>query len=130
MPRAGRSVAKRARHKKWLKRAKGYRGRRKTVFKLAKEAVLKAGQHAYFDRRKKKSAFRSLWQIRINAAARAHGVSYSRLIHSLKTQNIALDRKILSELAANHPTLFTAVVTSATKPVTTAKPAPRKKPAA
>ena len=110
MPRASRSIAKRARHKKWLKRAKGYRGRRKSVFKLAKEAVLKAGQHAYFDRRKKKSQFRQLWQARINAAARAHGMSYSRFMHDLQATNNILDRKVLAEIAAKHPKLFTSIV--------------------
>lgn len=112
MPRASRSVSKRARHKKWLKRAKGFRGRRKTVFKLAKEAVLKAGQHAYHDRRKKKSRFRQLWQIRINAAARAHGVSYSRLIRGLKEKNIDLDRKVLAQIAQEHTDVFAAIVKS------------------
>jgi large subunit ribosomal protein L20 len=110
MPRATNSPATRARHKKWLKRAKGFRGRRKSVFKLAKEAVLKAGQHAYHDRRKKKAAFRSLWQIRIGAAARRSGLSYSQLIAQLRSEDITLDRKILAELATNHPSLFNAVV--------------------
>lgn len=123
MPRASRSVAKRARHKKWLKRAKGFRGRRKTVFKLAKEAVLKAGQHAYHDRRKKKSRFRQLWQIRINAAARAHGLSYSRLMHALKDKNIQLDRKVLAHIALEQEHLFDAIVdtvaATAKKPVKT-----------
>ncbi len=115
MPRASRSIAKRARHKKWLKRAKGYRGRRKTVFKLAKEAVLKAGQHAYFDRRKKKSQFRQLWQVRINAAARAHGMSYSRFMHRLQEQDSTLDRKVLAEIAAKHPMLFKTIVEKVSK---------------
>lgn len=110
MARAARSVAKHARHKKWLRRAKGYRGRRHTTFKIAKEAVLKAGQHAYFDRRKKKTNFRSLWQIKINAAARQHGVTYSRLIAALRAKKIGLDRKILAELAVNHPLVFKALV--------------------
>lgn len=110
MPRAPRSITKRARHKKWLKRAKGFRGRRRTVFKLAKEAVLKAGQHAYYDRRKKKSAFRQGWHVQINAAVREHGLSYSRFMHGLKTHNIELNRKVLSEMAAKHPAAFAKVV--------------------
>lgn len=110
MPRSSNSVAKRARHKKWLKRAKGFRGRRKKVFKLAKEAVLKAGQYAYRDRRKKKAVFRQAWHISINAAVREHGLSYSKFIHGLKTQNIELDRKVLADMAKNHPTLFASVV--------------------
>lgn len=124
MPRAGRSVAKHARHKKWLKRATGFRGRRKSVFKLAKEAVLKAGQHAYSDRRKKKTHFRQLWQVRINAAARAHGISYSRFIKGLKDHNIELDRKVLAELAHEHKDVFKEIVTlasAATEKVTPAK---------
>lgn len=115
MSRVSTSVARRARHKKWLKRAKGYRGRRRTVFKLAKEAVLKAGQHAYYDRRKKKAAARAGWHISINAAARVHGVSYSRLIHGLKVHNIDLNRKVLAQMAKEHPELFKAVVEESQK---------------
>ena len=110
MPRTPRSVPKRARHKKWIKRAKGYQGRRKNVFKLAKEAVLKAGQHAFYDRRKKKARFRSLWQIRINAAARQNGLSYSRFIHSLKANQVMLDRKVLAGLASDRPEIFAEIV--------------------
>lgn len=113
MPRAPRSITKRARHKKWLRRAKGFRGRRRTVFKLAKEAVLKAGQHAYRDRRKKKAAFRQGWHVQINAAVRAHGMSYSQFMHGLKTHNIELNRKVLSEMAAAHPETFAKVVEEA-----------------
>lgn len=113
MPRAPRSVPKRRRHKKWIDRAKGFRGRRKSVFKLAKEAVLKAGQHAYHDRRKKKGNFRALWQQRINAAARQNGTSYSKLIHGLKEANVEIDRKILAQLAHEHPDLFKKVVETA-----------------
>lgn len=109
MPRASRSVAKRKRHKKWLKRAKGFRGRRRKVFKLAKEAVLKAGQHAYFDRRKKKTVFRSQWQKSINAAVRPHGMSYSRFIALLKAKNITLNRKVLAELAIKEPATFSQI---------------------
>lgn len=110
MPRAARSVAKRARHKKWIKRAKGFRGRRKSSFKLAKEAVLKAGQHAYRDRRKKKTQFRAQWQTQINAAVRAHGLSYSRFIHALREHDVALDRKVLAELAATKPDVFADII--------------------
>lgn len=112
MPRSSNSVAKKARHSKWLKRAKGYRGRRHTTFKIAKEAVLKAGQHAYFDRRKKKTNFRSLWQIQINAGARANGLTYSSLIARLRANKSGLDRKILAELAVQHPSLFTDLVSN------------------
>ena len=110
MPRASRSVPKRKRHKKWLKRAKGFRGRRKSVFKLAKEAVLKAGQHAYRDRRKKKSVVRAAWQVSLNAAARQHGLSYSQFIHALRQHKVALDRKVLTQLASDHPSLFGKLV--------------------
>lgn len=110
MARAARSVAKRARHKKWLKRAKGFRGRRRTVFKLAKEATIKAGQYAYRDRRKKKGVRRQLWHIQINALARQEGVTYAQLVHGLRQKNIALDRKILATLATDHPVLFKQVV--------------------
>ena len=110
MARAPHSVARKARHKKWLKRAKGFRTRRRTTFKVAKEAVIKAGQHAYTDRRKKKANFRAVWQIRINAAARMHGVSYSKLIAGLRKHEIAIDRKILSQLAAEHPGIFEQIV--------------------
>lgn len=110
MPRASRSVQKRARHKKWIKRAKGFRGRRSTVFKIAKEAVLKAGQYAYRDRRKKKTDFRSLWQARINAGVRPHDLSYSKFIHALRENKVGLDRKILADLATNQPDIFDQVV--------------------
>src|SRR5688572_13683880 len=110
MPRSTQSPASRARHKKWIKRAKGFRGRRRTVFKLAKEAVIKAGQNAYRDRRKNKTNVRALWQAHINAAARQHGLSYSRFIAGLRQHNIGLDRKILNQIATDHPTLFTTIV--------------------
>lgn len=115
MARASRSVAKHARHKKWLKRAKGYRGRRHTTFKIAKEAVLKAGTHAYFDRRKKKSNFRAAWQVQINAAARQHGLTYSKLISQLRQHKIGLDRKILAQLALNNPKIFQTIVEKVSK---------------
>jgi large subunit ribosomal protein L20 len=119
MPKATRSVSKKARHKKWLDRAKGYRGRRSRVFKLAKEAVLKAGQYSYAHRRKRKGQFRQLWQVRINAGARQHGLSYSRLMAGLKTQGVELDRKTLATLAAEHEDIFAEVakvVNSASSP--------------
>ena len=115
MAKTPKSVTRRARHKKWLKRAQGFRGRRKSVYKIAKEAVLKAGQHAFFDRRKKKGNFRQLWQLRINAAARLHGTSYSRLMAGLKTEKSELNRKVLSEIAAAHPEIFKAIAEKATK---------------
>lgn len=110
MPRSTHSPASRARHNKWLKRAKGFRGRRSKIFKLAKEATLKAGQYAFNDRRKKKAHFRQVWQVRINAATRPHGLSYSRFIAGLRQKEIALDRKILAQLAKEHPTVFTSLV--------------------
>ncbi|MFH1354010.1 MAG: 50S ribosomal protein L20 [bacterium] len=110
MARSKNTVARKARHKKWIKRAKGYRGSRSRVFKRAKEAVLKAGQHAYHDRRKKKSVKRAAWQSHINAAARQHNLSYSRLIHGLRQTNIALDRKILAQLVREHPAIFKKIV--------------------
>lgn len=106
MARASRSVAKRKRHKKWLTRAKGFRGRRRTVFRLAKEAVLKAGQHSYKDRRKNKSRLRQEWHIVINAAVRAHKTSYSRFMNALKKNNIELNRKVLSEIAEDQPQIL------------------------
>ena len=109
MPRAPRSVPKRKRHNKWLKRAKGFRGRRSTVFKLAKEAVLKGGQYAYRDRRKKKTKFRQAWHITINAAARANDTTYSRLMHDLKVNNIELNRKSLAHIAQDHPETFSKI---------------------
>ena len=115
MPRAARSVAKRQRHRKWIKRAKGYRGNRSRVFKRAKEAVLKAGQHAYHDRRKKKTLLRQRWQTHINAAVRQHNLSYSRFIHALRTHNISIDRKVLAHLAKEQPEIFEEIVTTATK---------------
>ncbi|MEK7556643.1 MAG: 50S ribosomal protein L20 [Patescibacteria group bacterium] len=110
MSRVTYSVQRRARHKKWLKRAKGFRGRRSTVYKIAKEAVLKAGQHAFHDRRKKKTNIRAVWQVRINSAVRKHGLSYSKFIQGLRKHKVALDRKILSQLAATHPDIFEKIV--------------------
>ena len=110
MSRSTNSSATRARHKKWLKRAKGYRGRRHTVFKLAKEAVLKAGQYSYRDRRKKKSTMRQRWQMKINAAVRPHELTYSRFIAELKANHIELDRKILSQIIHQRPDIFNKII--------------------
>ncbi len=113
MPRAKSSVPSRARRKKILKQAKGYYGRRKSNLKLAKEAVDHAGQYAYVHRKDKKAAFRSIWTVRINAAARELGVSYSKLIAALKKAGIVLDRKILADLALSDSSAFAKVVEAA-----------------
>ena len=110
MPRVKRGVTARARHKKILALAKGFRGRRKNVYRVAKQAVMKAGQYAYRDRRTRKRVFRSLWIARINAAARSHGVTYSRFIAGLKKAQIEMDRKVLAELAVNDPAAFGSIV--------------------
>lgn len=110
MPRVKRGVTARARHKKVLERAKGYRGRRGNVYKIAVQAVMRAGQYAYRDRRNKKRVFRRLWIARINAAAREHGISYSVFINGLNKAAIGLDRKVLAELAVNDKPAFAAVV--------------------
>jgi len=99
MPRVKRGVTARARHKQVLSQAKGYRGRRKNVFRVAKQPVLKAGQYAYRDRRQRKREFRALWVTRINAAARQHGLSYSAFMNGLKKAAIEIDRKVLADLA-------------------------------
>ena len=99
MPRVKRGVIARARHKKVLNAAKGYRGRRKNVYRIAKQAVMKAGQYAYRDRRQRKRQFRSLWIVRINAAAREFGLSYSRFIDGLNKASVAIDRKVLADIA-------------------------------
>lgn len=99
MPRVKRGVTSRARHKKVLAQAKGYQGRRKSVYRVANQAVIRAGQYAYRDRRQRKRQFRALWIIRINAAARAHGLSYSRFMDGLKKAGVVLDRKVLADLA-------------------------------
>ena len=110
MPRVKRGVTARARHKKILALAKGFRGRRKNVYRVAKQAVMKAGQYAYRDRRTRKRVFRKLWIARINAGARSHGVTYSRFIAGLKKLSIDLDRKVLSDMAINDPAAFGAIV--------------------
>ena len=113
MPRAKRGVAAHRRHKKILKAAKGYYGARSRVFRVAKQAVTKAGQYAYRDRKVKKRVFRGLWIQRINAAAREHGLSYSRLINGLKKSNIDIDRRVLAELALNEEAAFAALAEKA-----------------
>ena len=110
MPRSVNSVAKRARRKKVLKQAKGYFGRRKNVWTVAKNAVDKAMLYAYRDRKTKKRNFRSLWITRINAGARLHGMSYSQFMGKVKGAKIDLNRKVLADLAMNHPDAFKAVV--------------------
>lgn len=99
MARVKRGVTARARHKKILKLAKGYYGARSRVYRVAKQAVIKAGQYAYRDRKQKKRQFRALWIVRINAAARQFGISYSRLINGLNKADVAIDRKVLADLA-------------------------------
>ena len=110
MPRVKRGVTARARHKKILALAKGYRGRRKNVYRVAKQAVMKAGQYAYRDRRTRKRVFRALWIARINAGARSHGVTYSKFIAGLKKASIELDRKVLADMAVNDPAAFGSIV--------------------
>ena len=113
MPRPKRSVASRARRKKVLKQAKGYYGARSRSFKVAKQAVTRAGQYAYRDRRQRKRQFRSLWIMRINAAARQHGLSYSRFIAGLKQAEIDMDRRVLADLALQEPEAFGALAEKA-----------------
>jgi len=110
MPRSVNSVAKRARRKKILKQAKGYFGRRKNVYTVAKNAVEKAMSYAYRDRKNNKRNFRGLWIQRINAGARQHGLSYSQFMGKVKANNIELNRKVLADLAMNHPEAFKAIV--------------------
>ena len=110
MPRSVNSVASRARRKKVMKQAKGYFGRRKNVWTVAKNAVEKAMLYAYRDRRNKKRNFRSLWITRINAGARLHGMSYSQFMGKVKSNGIELNRKVLADLAMNHPDAFKAIV--------------------
>ena len=110
MARVKRGTIARARHKKVLKQAKGYFGRRKNVWTVAKNAVEKGLQYAYRDRRAKKRNFRALWIMRINAASRLHGLTYSQLINKLKSNNIDINRKVLADLAVNDPDGFKAIV--------------------
>ncbi|MEO4006472.1 MULTISPECIES: 50S ribosomal protein L20 [Flavobacterium] len=111
MPRSVNSVASRARRKRVLKQAKGFFGRRKNVWTVAKNAVEKAMQYAYRGRKQKKRNFRALWIMRINAGARLHGMSYSQFMGKIKANNIELNRKVLADLAMNHPEAFAAIVT-------------------
>ena len=110
MPRVKRGVTAHARHKKVLALAKGFRGRRGNVFRIAKQAVMKAGQYAYRDRRAKKRVFRQLWIARINAAARANGLTYSQFINGLNKAQIGLDRKVLADIAVHDEVAFAAIV--------------------
>jgi large subunit ribosomal protein L20 len=110
MPRVKRGVTARARHKKVLALAKGFRGRRKNVYRIAKEAVMKAGQYAYRDRRNRKRVFRRLWIARINAASRSLGLTYSKFMAGLKKASIEIDRKMLADLAVNDPAAFGGIV--------------------
>jgi large subunit ribosomal protein L20 len=118
MPRVKRGVIARARHKKVLKAAKGYRGRRKNVYRVAKQAVMKAGQYAYRDRRQKKRQFRTLWIARINAGARELGLTYSVFMNGLKKASIEVDRKVLSDLAVFDKAAFAQFVDAAKKALT------------
>ena len=113
MPRVKRGVTARARHKKVLDLAKGYRGRRGNVYRIAKEAVMKAGQYAYRDRRNKKREFRALWIVRINAAIREFGMSYSVFINALKRAEISIDRKVLADLAVHDRAAFNKIAEQA-----------------
>ncbi|MES9831053.1 MAG: 50S ribosomal protein L20 [Candidatus Thiodiazotropha sp. 6PLUC2] len=113
MSRVKRGVQARARHKKVLDEAKGYYGARRKVYRVAKQAVIKAGQYAYRDRRQKKRQFRALWIARINAGARDNGLSYSRMINGLHLANIEVDRKMLADLAVNDKAAFTVLAEQA-----------------
>jgi large subunit ribosomal protein L20 len=113
MPRVKRGVTAHARHKKVLKQAKGYYGARRKVFRVAKQAVIKAGQYAYRDRRQKKRQFRSLWIARINAEARNNGISYSRMMNGLNKAGIEVDRKMLADLAIHDKAAFGALAEKA-----------------
>jgi large subunit ribosomal protein L20 len=113
MSRVKRGVTARAGHKKILDKAKGYYGARRKVFRVAKQAVIKAGQYAYRDRRQRKRQFRALWVARINAAARENGLSYSRMIDGLNKANIEIDRKVLADLAVFDKSAFSALAEKA-----------------
>src|SRR6187455_1645988 len=122
MPRVKRGTVRRAKRKKLLKRAKGFYATKSKLYQAAQEAVDKAGNYAYAGRRRKKRDFRSLWVVRINAAARANGLTYGQLINGLKTAGVTLDRRSLAELAVNHPTAFASVAAQAQQ-ARTAQPA-------
>lgn len=115
MPRVKRGVTARARHKKVFALSKGFSLRRNNVYRVAKQAVMRAGQYAYRDRRDKKGTFRRLWIARINAGARANGMTYSVFMNGLKKAGVELDRKVLADMAVNDPAAFTAVVEVAKK---------------
>jgi large subunit ribosomal protein L20 len=113
MARVKRGVTAKAKHRKVLSKARGYYGARRKVFRVAKQAVIKAGQYAYRDRRQRKRQFRALWIARINAAARGHELSYSRLIHGLQLAGIEVDRKVLADIAVHDPEAFGAIAAAA-----------------
>jgi large subunit ribosomal protein L20 len=113
MPRVKRGVVAHARHKKVIDQAKGYQGRRKNVYRVAIQAITKAGQYAYRDRRQKKRTFRTLWIARINAGARECGMSYSRMINGLKRANIVIDRKVLADIAMHDSAAFAVIAEKA-----------------
>ncbi|MEN8214287.1 MAG: 50S ribosomal protein L20 [Pseudomonadota bacterium] len=113
MPRVKRGVTAHAKHKKVLKQAKGYYGARRKVYRVAKQAVIKAGQYAYRDRRQKKRQFRSLWIARINAEARNNGISYSRMINGLNKAGVEVDRKMLADIAVHDKPAFGALASQA-----------------
>ena len=119
MARVKRGVIAKARHKKVLGEAKGYYGARSKIYRVAKQAVIKAGQYAYRDRRQKKRLFRSLWIVRINAAARLHGLSYSKLINGLSLADIKVDRKVLADIAVHDQEAFASIAESAKKALST-----------
>lgn len=113
MSRVSRGVTKHARHKKVIDAAKGYRGRRKNTFRIANQAVEKAGQYAYIGRKLKKRQFRAIWIQRINAAVREHGLTYGRFINGLNKAGIEVDRKVLADLAVSEPAAFKSIVEKA-----------------
>lgn len=113
MARVKRGVTTRAKHKRVLEQAKGYYGRRKNTIRIARQAVEKAGQYAYRDRKVKKRSFRALWIQRINAATRAQGLTYGQFMHGLKLAGVELDRKVLADLAMNEGAVFSTIVTQA-----------------
>ena len=115
MPRVKRGVTAHRRHKKVLKQAKGYSGARSRVYRVAKQAVTRAGQYAYRDRKQRKRLFRSLWIQRINAAVRAEGLTYSQFMHGTKLAGIELDRKVMADLAMNESAAFKAIIDQAKK---------------
>ena len=118
MARVKNGVTAKAKHKKILKKAKGYYGARSKLFKTAKQAVIKAGQYAYRDRRQRKRQFRALWIARINAASRTQGLSYSNLINGMNKANIAIDRKVLADIAVNDPQAFQSIAQQAKSALT------------